>query len=178
MIRSSTFSPTAPTETPPPSVAPPAVKHSPPGPKLPAWRWLRDHARRPPSLNPSRLPLFRQRQVDRSHSIDGAGGYKCKRRRGSKCTVANEWLAARCRGAGERGHPVRHIISGDVPVGGDHSPACPPGSITSYSSGRLDQTHFGLCDRHAADLHRYLQVTSHTLVVPYRPVTVRSPAHC
>jgi hypothetical protein len=35
-----------------------AVKHSPPGPRLPAWRWLRNHACRWLRLDPTRLPLF------------------------------------------------------------------------------------------------------------------------
>src|SRR5271165_7291537 len=64
MIRLPTFSPAAPTKTPPPSFVPPAVKHSPHGPRSPAWRWLRNHACRRPSLNPSRLSLFHRRQVD------------------------------------------------------------------------------------------------------------------
>src|SRR5208283_1188755 len=64
MIRLPTFSPAAPTKTPPPSFVPPAVKHSPHGPRSPAWRWLRNHACRRPSLNPVRLSLFHRRQVD------------------------------------------------------------------------------------------------------------------
>src|SRR5271165_3326783 len=64
MIRSPTFSPAAPTKTPPPSFVPPAVKRSTLGPRLPARRWLRNHACRRPSLNPSRLSLFHRRQVD------------------------------------------------------------------------------------------------------------------
>src|SRR5271165_6320677 len=32
-----------PPKTPPPNFVPPAVKHSPPGPRSPAWRWLRNH---------------------------------------------------------------------------------------------------------------------------------------
>src|SRR6202012_5489793 len=34
-----TCSPAVPTKTPPRSFIPPAIKHSPPGPKSPAWRW-------------------------------------------------------------------------------------------------------------------------------------------
>src|SRR5271165_1658536 len=64
MIRSPTFSPAAPTKTPPPSFVPPAVKRSTLGPRLPARRWLRNHACRRPSINPSRLSLFHRRQVD------------------------------------------------------------------------------------------------------------------
>src|SRR5208283_3902357 len=64
MIRLPTFSPAAPTKTPPPSFVPPAVKHSPHGPRSPAWRWLRNHACRRLSLNPVRLSLFHRRQVD------------------------------------------------------------------------------------------------------------------
>src|SRR5271165_2082847 len=80
MIRLPTFSPAAPTKTPPPSFVPPAVKHSPHGPRSPAWRWLRNHACRRPSLNPSRLSLFHRRQVD------GASG-------GSHCPV-DQWGTA------------------------------------------------------------------------------------
>jgi hypothetical protein len=40
MIRSPTFSPAAPTKTPPRSFISPADKDSPPGPRSPAWRWL------------------------------------------------------------------------------------------------------------------------------------------
>src|SRR5208283_5632017 len=76
MIRLPTFSPAAPTKTPPPSFVPPAVKHSPHGPRSPAWRWLRNHACRRPSLNPVRLSLFHRRQVDgaqRSEAHHAAG---------------------------------------------------------------------------------------------------------
>src|SRR5271165_5935599 len=69
MIRLPTFSPAAPTKTPPPSFVPPAVKHSPHGPRSPAWRWLRNHACRRPSLNPSRLSLFHRRQLDGALSV-------------------------------------------------------------------------------------------------------------
>src|SRR5271166_1138244 len=71
MIRSPTFSPAAPTKTPPPSFVPLAVKRSTLGPRLPARRWLRNHACRRPSLNPSRLSLFHRRQVDGAAAPDG-----------------------------------------------------------------------------------------------------------
>src|SRR4051794_21473953 len=64
MIRSPTSSPAAQAKTPPPSFMPPALRHLPPGPRSPAWRWLRNDARRSSSLNLSRLPLFHRRQVD------------------------------------------------------------------------------------------------------------------
>jgi hypothetical protein len=43
---------------------PPAVKHSPHGPRSPAERWLRNHTYRQRPFNPSHLRLFHRRQVD------------------------------------------------------------------------------------------------------------------
>jgi hypothetical protein len=52
MIGSPTSSPAAPAKTPPPSFILLAVKPSPSWPSLPAWRWLRNHARRPAAIKP------------------------------------------------------------------------------------------------------------------------------
>src|SRR5271165_360325 len=64
MIRLPTFSPAAPTKTPPSSFVLLAIKHSPLGPKSPAWRWPRSHARRRSPLYTPRIPLFHRRQID------------------------------------------------------------------------------------------------------------------
>src|SRR5271165_368615 len=73
MIRSPTSSPAVQTKTPPPSSVPPEAKRSPPGPRSPARRWLRNHAFPPPPLNPSRLRLFHRRQVDGALRASPAG---------------------------------------------------------------------------------------------------------
>ena len=59
-----TFSPAAPSKTPPPRFVLPEAEHSPPGPRSLVWRWLRNHACRSPSLNPSRLSQLLCQQVD------------------------------------------------------------------------------------------------------------------
>jgi hypothetical protein len=64
MIRLPTSYPAAPAKTPPPGFILLAVKLSPSGPRLPAWRWLHNHAPRQPPLNPSRHPICHERQAD------------------------------------------------------------------------------------------------------------------
>jgi hypothetical protein len=57
---------------------PPVVKHSPPGPRLPAWRWPRNHVCRRPRLEPTRS-LF---SIDHNLTVPAqqmtAGGYRSK----------------------------------------------------------------------------------------------------
>src|SRR5260370_32851624 len=64
MTRSPTISPAAETTTPPQTSGSAAPRPSPPGPTSPAAPWLHNHAHRPASLNPSRLPLICRCQVD------------------------------------------------------------------------------------------------------------------
>src|ERR1700712_2449988 len=96
MIRSPTFSPAAPTKIPPPSFVAPAAKHSPPGPRSPAWRWLHSRAVAGGNSTHSRLPLFHRRQVD------GALARHCGSIRLETASVDGDELAGNSRLIGPR----------------------------------------------------------------------------